>query len=72
MIHDVAKKLDSVLTPEDLAVLEKAYVRVCELRGLSPGSAPAQESAKVLIYLYQSGIRNRFQLVAMLTGQRFP
>jgi hypothetical protein len=72
MIHDVAKKLNSVLTPEDLALLEKAFARVCELRGLSPASPPAQESAKVLINLYQSGIRNRFQLVAMLTGQRFP
>lgn len=72
MIHDVAKKLNSVLTPEDLALLETAFARVCELRGVSQTSPPAQESAKVLINLYQSGIRNRFQLVAMLTGQRFP
>lgn len=72
MIHDVANKLNSALTPDDLALLEKAFARVCELRGVSEASPPAQESAKVLINLYQSGIRNRFQLVAMLTGQRFP
>jgi hypothetical protein len=72
MIHDVAKKLNSVLTPEDLALLDKAFARVCELRGVSQASPSAQESAKVLINLYQSGIRNRFQLIAMLTGQRFP
>ncbi|EKF61568.1 hypothetical protein QWE_00150 [Agrobacterium albertimagni AOL15] len=72
MIHDVAKKLNSVLTADDLALLEKAFARVCELRDISQTSPPAQESAKVLINLYKSGIRNRFQLVAMLTGQRFP
>jgi hypothetical protein len=72
MIHDVAKKLNTVLTPEDLALLQNAFARVCELRGVSQTSLPAQESAKVLINLYQSGIRNRYQLVAMLTGQRFP
>lgn len=72
MIHDVAKKLNSVLTPEDLALLEKAFVRVCELRGVSPASPSAQESAKVLIHLYQSGIRSRYQLVATMTGQKFP
>jgi len=72
MIHDVAKKLNSVLTAEDLALLDKAFARVCELRSISQTSPPAHESAKILINLYQSGIRNRFQLVAMLTGQRFP
>ena len=72
MIHDVAKNLNSVLTPEDLALLEKVFARVCELHGVSPETPSAQESAKVLINLYQSGIRNRFQLVAMLTGQKFP
>lgn len=51
MIHDVAKKLNSVLTAEDLALLEKAFVRMCELRGVSPASPSAQESAKVLIHL---------------------
>jgi hypothetical protein len=71
MIHDVAKKLNSVLKPEDLALLQKAFARVCELCGISQTSPPAQESAKVLINLSQSGIRNKFQLVAMLTGQRF-
>jgi hypothetical protein len=70
MIHDVAKKLNTVLTPEDLALLQNAFARVCELRGDSHNSAPAQESAKVLISLYQSGIRNRYQLVAMLTGAK--
>lgn len=72
MIHDVAKKLNSVLTAEDLALLDKAFARVCELRSISQTSPPAHESAKILINLNQSGIRNRFQLVAMLTGQRFP
>lgn len=33
MIHDVAKKLYSVLTREDLALLEEAFARVCELSG---------------------------------------
>lgn len=64
--------MNSVLTAEDLALLDKAFARVCELRGVSQTSPPAHESAKVLINSYQSGIRNRFQLVAVLTGQRFP
>lgn len=72
MIQDVAQKLNTVLTPGDLEVLQIAYARVCELRGVSQTSTPAQESARVLIDLYQSGIRNRDQLVAMLTGQGFP
>lgn len=72
MIHDVAKRLNSVLTPEDLALLEMAFTRACELRGVDQTSESAQESAKVLVNLYQSGIRNRSQLVAMLTGKKFP
>ena len=54
MIHDVAKKLNSVLTAEDLALLDKAFARVCELRSISQTSPPAHESAKILINLNQS------------------
>lgn len=39
MIHDVAKKLNSVLTAEDLALLDKAFARVCELRSISQDAA---------------------------------
>ncbi len=72
MIHEVAHKLDATLRPDDLAVLQNALVRVCELRGEDPTSAKAEQHAKLLIMLYQSGIRNRHQLVAMLTGRKFP
>lgn len=72
MIHDVAAKLNAVLTPEDMAFLQATLARVCELRGVSQASPRAEESAKVLINLYQSGIRNRYQIIAMMTGKRFP
>lgn len=38
-----------MLTPEDLALLDKALACVCELRGVSQASPSSQESAKVLI-----------------------
>jgi len=72
MINDIAAKLNAVLTPEDVAFLQATFARVCELRGVSQASPQAQESAKMLINLYQSGIRNRYQIIAMMTGQRFP
>lgn len=72
MIHEVAHKLDAALRPDDLAVLQTALAKVCELRGDDPTSNKAEQHAKLLITLYQSGIRNRHQLVAMLTGRRFP
>lgn len=48
MIHDVAKKLNSVLTPEDLVVLEKAFARVCELRGITAGAGERQTFDKAI------------------------
>lgn len=72
MIHDVAKKLASPLRPEDLALLQSVLEKVCLLRGDRQNSAQAEKHAKLLIDLYQSGIRSRHQLLAMLTGKRFP
>lgn len=72
MIHDVAKRLDAALRPEALSVLQTVLVRVCSLRGDELTSPQAEKHAKLLISLYQSGIRNRHQLVAMLTGRKFP
>jgi hypothetical protein len=72
MINDVAKRLDSPLRPEDLAALQSVLARVCELKGDSQTSEQAEKHARLLINLYQSGIRNRHQLIAMLTGKRFP
>jgi len=67
VIQGVAK-----LTPEDLALLEKIFARVCERRGSLQTPPLAQESANVVISLHQSKIRNRFRLEAMLTGKRCP
>jgi hypothetical protein len=72
MIDEVAQKLKVPLRPDDLALLHNALVNICELRGQVIASPQAEENAKVLITLFQSGIRNRHQLIAMVTGRRFP
>jgi hypothetical protein len=72
MIHDIADKLNSPLRPDDLSVLHDVLTRVCELRGEASTPPQAEKDAKLLINLYQSGVRNRHQLVAMLTGKKFP
>jgi len=72
MIFEVAKKLDAPLRPEDLALLQSVLAKVCELRGDGENTAKAENHAKLLIELYQSGIRSRHQLLAMVTGKRFP
>lgn len=72
MISEVAKILDAPLRPEDLALLQSVLAKVCELRGDGENTAQAEHHAKLLINLYQSGIRSRHQLLAMLTGKRFP
>ncbi|KQW25442.1 hypothetical protein ASE36_21125 [Rhizobium sp. Root274] len=72
MIQEIAEKLKEPLRPEDLALLQNALERVCEIRGQAVASPQANLDAKILITLFQSGIRNRHQLVAMLTGQKFP
>lgn len=72
MIQEVARKLKAPLRPEDLTLLQKALITVCEIRGEEITSIVAEEHAKLMIMLFQSGIRNRHQLIAMLTGRRFP
>jgi hypothetical protein len=72
MIHDSAKKLDAPLTPADLSLLETAFSKVCEIRGHPPASPQSEEAARIMINLFQSGIRNRHQLIAMMTGRKFP
>jgi hypothetical protein len=72
MINDVAKNVEPPLRPEDLSMLEGAHHAVCAFKRLDPNSAQASQNAKLLINLFQSGIRNRHQLVAMLIGKKFP
>lgn len=72
MIDDTARKLDAPLSPVDLALLQRVLTEVCDIRGQAHLSPEAEQSAKVIINLYQSGIRNRHQLVAMMTGRKFP
>ncbi len=61
MIDNVAKNVEPPLCPEDLAMLERAHHAVCVFKRLEPNSAQASENAKLLINLFQSGIRNRHQ-----------
>ncbi|MGE8106429.1 hypothetical protein ACQKP1_22315 [Allorhizobium sp. NPDC080224] len=72
MINETALKLDAPLGPVDLALLQRALTEVCDIRGQAHVSPEAEQNAKVIINLYQSGIRNRHQLVAMMTGRKFP
>jgi len=72
MINETARKLDSPLSPGDLALLQRVLKDVCAIRGDEDGSPQAEQNAKVLVNLFESGIRNRHQLVAMLTGRKFP
>ncbi|MGC4411039.1 hypothetical protein D4A92_23560 (plasmid) [Rhizobium rosettiformans] len=72
MMDETARKLDAPLSPVDLALLQRVLTEVCDIRGQADVSPEAEHSAKVIINLYQSGIRNRHQLVAMMTGRKFP
>ncbi|MFN3628030.1 MAG: hypothetical protein ACK4S3_09160 [Parvibaculum sp.] len=72
MIEETARKLDAPLGPVDLALLQRVLTDVCATRGQAHASPEAEQSAKVIINLFQSGIRNRHQLVAMMTGHKFP
>lgn len=72
MIDEVAQKLKAPLRPDDLELLQNALIKVCEFGGTEITSLEAEEHAKVLIMLFQSGVRSNRQLVAMLTGRRFP
>jgi hypothetical protein len=72
MIDAIAKKLDLSLDPNDMVMLDQALGAVCVFKCQEPDSRPAQKDAELLMQLFQSGIRNRHQLVAMLTGRRFP
>lgn len=72
MIHAIAHKLNTVLDPDDLNLLHDVLLRVCEARGELETSPQSEKDAKLLIGLYQSSVRNRQQLLAMLTGKKFP
>jgi hypothetical protein len=72
MIEETARKLDAPLGPVDLALLQRVLMDVCAARGQAHASPEAEQSAKVIINLFQSGIRNRHQLVAIMTGRKFP
>lgn len=72
MIDEAARKLDAPLSPLDLGLLQRVFTDVCNIRGEEHVSPQAEQDAKVIINLYQSGIRNRHQLVAMMTGRKLP
>ncbi|KQW26301.1 hypothetical protein ASE36_20140 [Rhizobium sp. Root274] len=72
MIEVVAEKLKASLKPDDLALLQGVLVEICSARGEEITSPELEKYADNLIILFQSGIRVRRQLVAMLTGQIFP
>lgn len=72
MIDETARKLDAPLSPLDLGLLQRVFTDVCNIRGEGHVSPQAEQDAKVIINLYQSGIRNKHQLVAMMTGRKFP
>jgi|GEM_PF-670232 len=58
----------SAMTADELHSLQKTFDAICEQRGLIKGSSSAANVARELVDLYQSGIRDRRQLVSMLTG----
>ncbi|QEE43634.1 hypothetical protein FVA81_03140 (plasmid) [Rhizobium sp. WL3] len=72
MIDETARKLDAPIGPVELALLQRVLTDVCDIRGQAHTSPEAEQSAKVIISLFESGIRNRHQLVAMMTGRKFP
>jgi hypothetical protein len=72
MIEEVAEKLKASVRSDDLALLQGVLIKVCCVRGQEITSPEAEKHAKNMLMLYQSGIRNRHQLFAILTGQMFP
>ena len=72
MIEEDAQKLKASLTSDDLALLQSVLIKVCCARGEEITSREAEKHAKNMLMLYQSGIRHRHQLFAMLTGRKFP
>ncbi len=53
-----------VYSPDDLATLRRALVRVCELMGVATGGAEAELVADKLLLLFQAGATDVDQLVA--------
>jgi hypothetical protein len=72
MIEEVAQTLKASLRPDDLALLQSVLIKVCSAGGKEITSLEAEKHAQNMLMLYQSGIRNRHQLFAMLTGRKFP
>ncbi|OHV77241.1 hypothetical protein [Rhizobium sp. LCM 4573] len=61
------------ITPADLAMLESVLEEILTRRGIAKGTDAASRIAVDLLDLFQHGIRNKQQLLAMLSGTKnFP
>lgn len=56
----------TILYPDDVAVLQRAYSQLCRTRGIAPDSPTAQHLAAQLIELRKSGVIDEAELVKAL------
>lgn len=69
MIADHAE-IPTAINPEELAMLQRVFDRICRQRSLPKQSREAVSVAASLMALFQSGIRGEKQLIAMMSGSR--
>jgi hypothetical protein len=55
----------------ELAIVQKAFNRLCAERGLSRDCKEARELARVTIDLYRQGADSEYKLHTMLSGSDF-
>jgi len=61
--------LRECVDPHQLAVLEQALSKVCEIRGISAGTYEHETMASRVFLLYSAGVTSLEELVAGLTNQ---
>ncbi|HVK90737.1 MAG TPA: hypothetical protein VM468_04900 [Mycoplana sp.] len=65
MITQIFRHSD-VIRPDELAILQEVFKALCERERISRDSAAADEIARRIMQLYQSGERNRAKLLEVV------
>lgn len=56
--------------PQDIALLQTVFDRICDERGEDPNSGWANAIARTLIAAWQAGVREEEMLVAIIPGRK--
>lgn len=62
----------SPVEPHEMGMLQRVFDEILTARGIGEDTDTASQAAADLISLFQHGIRDERQLLAMLSGRSFP